>query len=188
MVAEDFATYADKSLLKSTTTPRGYPVIARADGRALWNHCVGPFWSVEEFHRFRNFAENGLKRFRAEAFENTRFRVFIFHLPNMGSDERAASHVSTLAEALSQRAEGAHALLAIDTNRRDEADTDQKDQAPIGVKIIAPSVSIIRAPAPTDDYVLFSAGSYNSPEGVEYEKAIVQAMRTSVAAWAETQA
>ncbi len=175
MIVADFAGYADVSSIKTTVSTRGVPFLARADGRALWNHCVGPFWADRDYFQFVKFAAQSLSRFRAEALDQTAFRVFLFHFGSAVSEEQAQTHVSDVADALARKARGPYALLAIDTCPR--------DSSPIKVKRLSPVVSLIRAPTPTKEYRIPDSKHYNTVEGVTFEFSIVSAIKSCISVW-----
>jgi hypothetical protein len=175
-IENNFADYLDPDKLKTITSTNGYNMVARSDGGALWNHCIGPYWTESNFRRFRKIMTTHVERFREEWVSDAySLRVFLLHLPSALSDEQALAQAQHVAIALHGKVRGRHALLAIDTSKR--------DQSPTMVKSVDPTVSIIRAPVPPGNYQWPMAESYNSSQGLTYERSIAEAIGETVAGW-----
>ena len=170
-IETDFADYLDLSQVKATVSTGGYSMIARNDGSALWNHCIGDYWTGGNFRRFKDIMAIYVERFRAHAFVASQFvRIFVLHLPNAASDEQAVRDIETIRSALQKRVIGPHGLIAIDTGRRGGSE--------VTARALSESSAIIRAPMPDSNYKWPMAESYNSNQGLDYELSIVRHVRS----------
>jgi hypothetical protein len=174
MIKSGFEDYLDTGALRSIVTTAGHQAVARADGGALWNHCVGPFWSHGGFRKFERIMGRRLDRFLAQAFaDSATFRVFIFNLTNAPSRDAARDHVVAIADALAGRVKGPHGVIGLDSNRHTAGVLGRLD--------VAPRVALIWAPPPSVHYTW--SKDYNSADGMDYEFAIISALEACVGDW-----
>jgi hypothetical protein len=178
MIETGFEDYLDNTMLITTMSRGGSEIVARADGGALWNHCAGAFWSHRGYRKFKRIMSRRLDRFLMEAFrESSKFRVFIFNLTNVPTEQATRDYIAAAAAALASRVKGPHGVVAIDSNRR--------RVRPAGRAEIAPRVALIEAPPPGPHYIWSEAKDYNSAEGIDYELNIVRTIHTCIAEWVQ---
>ncbi len=168
--------YAAPRLLCSVRSPTGLALVARKDGKAVWNHHIGEYWSADNFARFSASIERLMTAFdRVLADSSVAPVVFVLHLPR-NEDPCAGDFMPRVVQALRVQAKSsAPRLLVLHTPR----DVD----APVELGSHPTGAAIIRAPSPGPDYVWFEPRSYNTAAGHAYERRIVESIVDAVSGW-----
>jgi hypothetical protein len=140
-----------------------------------FNHEVGEEYSLNDFALLRKTYERRIENFRKRLSQGGRI-VFLLHLSKPRPN--AVLHIKRISQALKSRCKADALLICINPSGAHLSQEDAQLQL-----LPSESIRIVDAPYPWHDYLWHSQNCSFTPEGHEYEKQLVSAVKAIVDRW-----